>query len=354
MNDRIAVIELTGTAIRFLDQTRLPGEAVMIETTNYRVMLDAIRRLQVRGAPLIGIAAAYGVTLAAREWLTAQHTADIPLTESAQFHHDMLAVCEEFAATRPTAVNLFWALARMREILTRPIAPELLTLALETEARAIHVDDALRCSAIGRHGAEIIPRGAGVITHCNSGALATGGEGTAFAVLLEAHRQGKEIHVYADETRPLLQGARLTMWELQQRGIPSTLITDGTAAMLMRQGRVQLAITGADRIAANGDAANKIGTYGLAVAAKHHGIPFYIAAPFSTVDLALASGEFIPIEERSGEEITHIGDRVIAPEGAATYAPAFDVTPAGLITGIVTERGIIAPPYIETLAALHP
>lgn len=353
MHDQIAVIELTETSLRFLDQTRLPVEAVMIETTDHGVVLAAIRRLQVRGAPLIGIAAAYGVTLAAREWLSAWPSAHIPPTESAQFHHDMLAVCDAFAATRPTAVNLFWALARMRAILTRPIGPDALTAALEAEARAIHADDALRCTAIGRHGSEIIPFGAGVITHCNSGSLATGGEGTAFAVLLEAHRQGKGIHVYADETRPLLQGARLTMWELQQRGIPSTLITDGTAAMLMRQGRIQLAITGADRIAANGDAANKIGTYGLAVAARYHGIPFYIAAPFSTVDLSLASGELIPIEERSGEEITRVGGTVIAPEGIATYAPAFDVTPAELISGIVTERGIIAPPYTETLVALH-
>ncbi len=354
MKDQIAVIELTGTALRFLDQTRLPGEALMIETTDHRVVLDAIRRLQVRGAPLIGITASYGVTLAAREWLSSNPAATIPLTESAKFHQDMLAVCDDFAATRPTAVNLFWALAQKKKKNTRPITPALLTAALETEARAIHTDDALRCSAIGRHGAEIVPHEAGVITHCNSGALATGGEGTAFAVLLESFRQGKEIHVYADETRPLLQGSRLTMWELQQRGIPSTLITDGTAAMLMRQRHVQLAITGADRIAANGDAANKIGTYGLAVAARHHGIPFYIAAPFSTVDLSLASGESIPIEERSGDEITRIGERVVAPAGVATYTPAFDVTPAELITGIITERGIITPPFVETLAALHP
>jgi methylthioribose-1-phosphate isomerase len=354
MNDKITVIELTATALRFLDQTRLPGEAVLVETAEHGILLEAITRLRVRGAPLIGIAAAYGVVLAAREWLAVQHSNDVSLTESSLFHQDMLAVCEAFAATRPTAVNLFWALSRMRNILTRPIAPDLLTVALETEARAIHADDALRCSAIGRHGAEIIPFGAGVITHCNTGALATGGDGTAFSVLLEAHRQGKTIHVYADETRPLLQGARLTMWELQQRGIPSTLITDGTAAMLMRQGRVQLAITGADRIAANGDAANKIGTYGLAVAARHHGIPFYIAAPFSTVDLALASGELIPIEVRSAEEITRIGDTIIAPNGSAAYAPAFDVTPSDLISGIVTERGILAPPYGETLEALHP
>ncbi len=348
MNDNIAVIELTAATLRFLDQTRLPAEAVMVETTDHRVMLDAIRRLQVRGAPLIGIAAAYGVTIAARERLSETGGDD------ASFQSALLTVCDAFAATRPTAVNLFWALARMREIIARPLSPEMLTTELEREARAIHADDALRCGAIGRHGAEIIPAGAGVITHCNSGALATGGDGTAFAVLLEAHRQGKNIHVYADETRPLLQGARLTMWELQRNRIPATLITDSTAAMLMRQGRVLVAITGADRIAANGDAANKIGTYGLAVAARHHGIPFYIAAPFSTVDLSLPTGESIPIEERSGEEITRIRDIALAPDGSDTYAPAFDVTPAELITGIVTERGIITPPYTETLRSLHP
>ena len=351
MNDHIAVIELTPAALRFLDQTRLPVEEVMIETADHRDVLEAIRLLRLRGAPLIGISAAYGVTLAAREWLAA-HPSDESAT--AVFREHMLVVCDDFAATRPTAVNLFWALARLRDILLRPLSPDLLTIAIETEARAIHLDDAERCAAIGRFGAEIIPSDTGVITHCNSGALATGGEGTAFGVLLEAHRQGKNIHVFADETRPLLQGARLTMWELRRRGIPSTLITDGTAAMLMRAGRVGAAITGADRIAANGDAANKIGTYALAVAALHHGIPFYIAAPLSTVDLHIASGEEIPIEERAAEEITTIAGRRIAPEGAQVYAPAFDVTPAELITGIVTERGILTPPFGETLAALLP
>lgn len=339
------VITLTPTSLRFLDQTRLPVEEVVVETADYRRVLEAIRALRVRGAPLIGIAAAYGVTLAARELFAAP---------SADAQAQLRAVCDAFAATRPTAVNLFWALDRMRGIIDHTPDIAGLIAALETEARALHEDDARRCASIGRHGMEVIPAGAGVITHCNTGALATGGDGTAFSVLLAAHRAGKNIHVYADETRPLLQGARLTMWELQRAGIPATLITDSTAAMLMRQGRVQAAITGADRIAANGDSANKIGTYGLAVAAHHHGIPFYIAAPLSTVDLALAAGEDIPIEQRAAEEITDWGGRRIAPDGTACYTPAFDVTPAELITGIITERGICAPPYGETLRALFP
>ncbi|MBR9975767.1 MAG: S-methyl-5-thioribose-1-phosphate isomerase [Bacteroidetes bacterium] len=369
MNDSIAVIELTPTGLRFLDQTRLPGEEVMVATADHRDVLEAIRALRLRGAPLIGITAAYGVTLAARAWCAA-HSAPADTAAALTRTQDFLAylhdVCESFAATRPTAVNLFWALDRMRCLLARPLAPEALTpealapesftpeaftAALEAEAHAIHDDDAQRCAAIGRHGAALLPRGAGVITHCNSGALATGGEGTAFAVLLEAHRQGRGIHVFADETRPLLQGARLTMWELRRHDIPSTLITDGTAAMLMRAGRVAAAITGADRIAANGDTANKIGTYALAVAARHHGIPFYIAAPLSTVDNRIPTGADIPIEERDPAEITMLAGRRIAPEGVHVYAPAFDVTPAELIAGFVTERGILAPPYGETLAA---
>jgi len=333
-------IALVSDGLRFLDQTVLPANACTVETDDYREVLEAIRNLRVRGAPLIGIAAAYGVVLAAREFCRGS---------SAECRTRLLEACDELAATRPTAVNLFWALERMRAVIGSIDNHTELPAALEAEARTIHNDDAARCESIGLHGTNIIPAGAGIITHCNTGALATGGDGTAFSVLLRAHRDGKRIHVYADETRPLLQGARLTMWELQRHGIPSTLISDGTAAMLMRQGRVRVAITGADRIAANGDSANKIGTYGLAVAARHHKIPFYIAAPFSTVDLSLSSGEEIPIEERAAEELTQLGGRRIAPEGVDTYTPAFDVTPAELITGIITERGIIAPPYGETL-----
>ena len=355
MPDSVSIIALTPSSLRFLDQTRLPREEVMVDTDDPAVVMEAIRVLRLRGAPLIGIAAAYGVTLAARAWLRSG------ATDPDAFRAHMLQVCDAFAATRPTAVNLFWALARMRDILahpdsppTNPLSPARLAAALEAEARAIHDDDAARCAAIGRHGAALLPRGRGVITHCNSGALATGGEGTAFAVLLEAHRQGRNTHVFADETRPLLQGARLTMWELRRNAIPSTLITDGTAAMLMRTGRIGAAITGADRIAANGDTANKIGTYALAVSAHHHGIPFYVAAPRSTIDLATAHGDNIPIEERAAEEVTTFAGIRVAPNGVAAYAPAFDVTPAELITGIVTERGIMLPPYGETLAALFP
>ncbi|MBR9977511.1 MAG: S-methyl-5-thioribose-1-phosphate isomerase [Bacteroidetes bacterium] len=348
MNDTITVISLTPSGLRFLDQTRLPRETIMIDTADYRIVIEAIRSLRLRGAPLIGIAAAYGLTLAAREWINTEQS-DYDL-----FYDSMCSVCDAFAATRPTAVNLFWTLGRMRKLLGRRQSPETLTTVLEEEARALHADDARRCTAIGRHGVTLIPPHAGVITHCNTGALATGGDGTAFAVLLAAHRQGRDIHVFADETRPLLQGARLTMWELLRHGIPATLITDGTAAMLMRQGRVQVAITGADRIAANGDTANKIGTYALAVNAQHHGIPFYIAAPLSTMDMTLQSGDAIPIEERAGEEITRIGDTWIAPEGIDTYTPAFDVTPSELITGFITERGLLTPPFTETLHDPHP
>jgi methylthioribose-1-phosphate isomerase len=338
------VISWDGTAVRFLDQTALPLETRVTETEDYRVMLEAIRRLRVRGAPLIGIAAAYGVCAAARE-----HAALPPPA----FVDRMLRICDEFAATRPTAVNLFWALEQMREVLRLTGTVRECIEALTVKAISIHEDDDARCAAIGRHGAALLPAGAGVLTHCNTGALATGGDGTAFNVLLQAHRDGRGIHVYADETRPLLQGARLTMWELAQHGIPSTLITDGTAPMLMRQGRVQAVITGADRIAGNGDTANKIGTYGLAVAAAHHGIPMYIAAPLSTFDMSIASGEDIPIEERDGDEVTHCAASRIAPAGVPAYAPAFDVTPAGLIHGIITERGVVSPPYRETLRALH-
>lgn len=362
MPDSVSIIALTPSSLRFLDQTRLPREEVMVDTDDPAVVMEAIRTLRLRGAPLIGIAAAYGVTLAARAWLRSG------ATDPDAFRAHMLRVCDAFAATRPTAVNLFWALARMRDILARPDSPATrpdfspthpdsparLAAALEAGARALHDDDAARCAAIGRHGAGLLPRGSGVITHCNSGALATGGEGTAFAVLLEAHRRGRNIHVFADETRPLLQGARLTMWELARHAIPSTLITDGTAAMLMRGGRIGAAITGADRIAANGDTANKIGTYALAIAARYHGIPFYIAAPRSTIDLATAHGDDIPIEERAAEEVTTFDGIRVAPDGVAVHAPAFDITPAALITGIITERGVIVPPFDATLPTLFP
>ena len=342
----IDIIRWTGSSVRFTDQTLLPRETRVVETDDYRDMLEAIRSLRVRGAPLIGIAAAYGVLTAAH---SLAHDAESGQRGPAEFTDALLKVCDEFAATRPTAVNLFLALENVRAVLRAGGSDAEILERLTAMAGQLHKNEILSCEAIGRHGAALLPQGARVITHCNTGALATGGEGTAFAVLLHAHRQGKDIHVYAGETRPLLQGARLTMWELQHSGIPSTLITDSTAAMLMQTRNIDAVITGADRIAANGDTANKIGTYGLAVAARHHGIPFYIAAPTSTLDLALESGDVIPIEERAAEEVTGSGVKRSAPEHVRVYAPAFDVTPAALITAIRTERGVFSPPFRETL-----
>ncbi|TWT88830.1 Methylthioribose-1-phosphate isomerase [Pseudobythopirellula maris] len=338
--------------LTLLDQTRLPGETAYLNCEDVESVYDAIKRLAVRGAPAIGIAAAYGVCLATRETssLTEARTA-------------ALAACDRLAESRPTAVNLFWALERMRGVITAmaddtPVVQFAKRLA--GEARAIHDEDRAQCAAIGRHGAEllaeVVPPGGGVLTHCNTGALATGGDGTALAVLFALHRARQESNqsftVFADETRPLLQGARLTMWELIERGVPATLICDSMAAQVMREGRVQAVIVGADRIAANGDAANKIGTYGLAVLAKHHGVPFYVAAPSTTFDLELASGDEIPIEERAAEEITDGFGRRTAPEGAQVYNPAFDVAPAALVTAIITERGVISPVTGEEVAAI--
>ena len=297
-----------------LDQTRLPAEVVELHCRTVDDVWQAIKRLAVRGAPAIGIAAAYGVCLAPPD--------------------DVHKACDYLATSRPTAVNLFWALDRMRRV-ANEASPNRLPERLLAEARAIHAEDAAMCTAIGRHGADLLaelPEGAGILTHCNAGALATGGDGTALAVIFELHRRGDRPHVWVDETRPLLQGARLTAWELARRGVACTLICDSMAAQVMREGRVQAVIVGADRIAANGDAANKIGTYGLAVLASAHNIPFYVAAPTSTIDASVADGAQIPIEQRAPEEIT-------APPGVAVYNPAFDVTPAHLIRAIITENG---------------
>lgn len=319
--------------LRILDQTRLPGEVVYRDCRTVQDVWQAIRLLQVRGAPAIGIAAAYGVVLAA------QNARDNEVVSQC------LMACEYLATSRPTAVNLFWALKRMRSICEskEPIADQRLRQALLQEAHAIREEDAEMCRRISRLGADLIPDGSGILTHCNTGALATAEYGTALGCVFMAGEQGKRVHVYADETRPLLQGARLTVWELMQRGIPVTLICDNMAAVVMKQKRVHLVLVGADRIAANGDTANKIGTYGLAVLAKAHEIPFYVAAPSSTFDLSLPDGNGIPIEERNPDEITQLLGRPIAPEGSAAYNPAFDVTPAEFITGIVTERGVIEP-----------
>lgn len=335
--------------LRMIDQTLLPVEFVEIDCRDVETVHEAIRSLRVRGAPAIGIAAAYGVVVGMQS--VAGKDADA-------WFGRLNEVVDYLASSRPTAVNLFWALERVKQVaiaerdqlqnsttgstegqnLTAALADRLLQ-----EARAIHEEDKAICRTIGRLGAELLTDGQGVLTHCNAGGLATADYGTALAVFFAAHEAGKRIHVYADETRPLLQGARLTAWELQQRGVDVTLICDSMAAQVMREGRVQAVITGADRIAANGDTANKIGTYGVAVLAAAHGIPFYVAAPISTFDLSIASGEQIPIEQRSSCEITHGFGKQTAPEGIGVYNPAFDVTPARLIKGIICERGVISP-----------
>ena len=322
--------------LKLIDQTLLPVEFSEIECRNVETVWEAIKTLRVRGAPAIGIAAAYGVCLALQSVETKdENTFFVRLHEAVDY----------LAGSRPTAVNLFWALDRMKARATefRGRAPAEIAEALLAEARAIHEEDRRTCRAIGRHGAELLRDGQGVLTHCNAGGLATAEYGTALAVLFAAAESGKKLHVYADETRPLLQGARLTTWELQQRGIEVTLICDSAAAQVMREGRVQAVITGADRIAANGDAANKIGTYGLALLAAAHDIPFYVAAPTSTFDRSIATGEEIPIEQRDGREVTHGVGRQTAPEGIDVYNPAFDVTPAKLIAAIICEHSVIRP-----------
>jgi methylthioribose-1-phosphate isomerase len=329
-----------------IDQTRLPVEFVELECRDVETVWEAIRTLRVRGAPAIGIAAAYGVCLG----LQSADTSD-----EAAFFQRLEEVRSRLAGSRPTAVNLFWALERIRRHADRlrgSCSPGEIRAALLQEARTIHDEDRAMCHAIGRHGAALLPDGAGVLTHCNAGGLATSEYGTALAVLFTAHDQGKRPQVFVDETRPLLQGARLTAWELTQRGLATTLICDSMAAQVMREGRVQAVITGADRIAANGDTANKIGTYSLAVLAHAHEIPFYVAAPSNTFDLALDRGDDIPIEQRAAEEITHGFGRQTAPQGIAVYNPAFDVTPARYIAAIITERGVIRPVTRDTILAM--
>ncbi|HKD36085.1 MAG TPA: S-methyl-5-thioribose-1-phosphate isomerase [Pirellulales bacterium] len=323
--------------LRLIDQTRLPEELIEIDCLDVEAVWEAIRSLRVRGAPAIGIAAAYGVCLGVQQAKVESHEAFGPRFDEVRRY---------LATSRPTAVNLFWALDRLAKLVERQrdrkTPAEILSLLL-AEAHAILEEDRRICRAIGRHGAELLTDGQGVLTHCNAGGLATADYGTALAVFFSAHESGKRLHVYADETRPLLQGARLTAWELKERGIDVTLICDSMAAQVMREGRVQAVVTGADRIAANGDTANKIGTYGLALLAEAHDIPFYVAAPLSTFDLSIASGDQIPIEQRNPDEITHGFGRRTAPEGIGVYNPAFDVTPARLIRAIICERGLIEP-----------
>jgi methylthioribose-1-phosphate isomerase len=331
-----------------LDQTRLPGSIEFLECTDVDQVWIAIQELSVRGAPAIGIAAAYGVCVGAQATINAS---------VADMQRRIDQVCDYLATSRPTAVNLFWALERMRAITKRAgpsSSPVDVARELLNEARAIHAEDAEMCSSIGRLGADLLaelPIGAGILTHCNAGALATGGDGTALSVIFELARLGKQPRVWVDETRPLLQGARLTAFELMQREIDCTLICDSMAGHVMQSGQVQAVITGADRIAANGDAANKIGTYSVAVLARAHGIPFYIAAPTSTFDFAIQSGSEIPIEQRAGREIVQGFGKATAPDGVAVYNPAFDVTPATLISGIITERGVIQNPTAELISS---
>lgn len=335
-------IEWLGSSVRFLDQTELPLREVYCETSDLTVLNDAIVKLKIRGAPLLGISAAYGLLLGVRAHRQAPPE---------MFAHRFEEAASSITATRPTAKNLFWAVERMRKIvrLNQHESSSTLFDKLEQEATAIHNEDRRMCDAIGRFGSQLIPNGAKVLTHCNTGALATGGIGTAFGVLLTAHREGKNIHVYADETRPLLQGARLTMWELMNAGIPASLITDNSAAWTVKTKKISLIITGADRITANGDTANKIGTYNLALLAQAHRIPFYIAAPTSTIDRSLLHGDAIPIEERGADEIINGFGKRVAPENAAVFAPAFDVTPNELITAIITEHGVLYPPYERSI-----
>ena len=338
MADNETIIWTGGTDghLDLIDQTLLPNELSRIACRDIETVWEAIKMLRVRGAPAIGIAAAYGVTVGL------QKSGD---DDSEKFWQCFDKSADYLATSRPTAVNLFWALDRLRALaadLKSGSVTEARTALLE-EAKKIHAEDREMCHAIGRNGAALLNDGQGVLTHCNAGGLATAEYGTALSVFFTAQDQGKNLHVFVDETRPLLQGARLTAWELMQRKIKSTLICDSMAAQVMREGKVQAVVTGADRIAANGDSANKIGTYSVAVLAKAHGIPFYIAAPSSTFDLSIESGEEIPIELRNAEEITKGFGKQTAPSGVDVYNPAFDVTPAQYIEAIITERGVIRP-----------
>jgi methylthioribose-1-phosphate isomerase len=334
--------EATGS-LSLIDQTRLPLELVELNCTRVEMVWEAIKQLRVRGAPAIGIAAAYGVVVGLQGKTSGS---------AAAFEADLTKIIEYLAGSRPTAVNLFWALDRMRRTadqLRGSHTPPQIHALLLREAKAIHDEDRQLCRSIGKHGAELIASGSGVLTHCNAGGLATAEYGTALSVFFTCQDQGKALKVFVDETRPLLQGARLTAWELAQRGIDATLICDNMAGQVMREGKVQAVVVGADRITANGDTANKIGTYSVAVLAHAHGIPFYVAAPTTTFDLTLATGDQIPIEQRASSEITHGFGRQTAPEGISVYNPAFDVTPARLIRGIITERGVIDPVNEENI-----
>ncbi len=340
----IRPIKYSDGVLRLMDQRLLPTEETWLEYTDYQEVAEAIRSMVVRGAPAIGITAAYGAYFGARA---------IEVESYADFMTEFEKVCEVLAGTRPTAVNLFWALERMKSLVRanadQPVCN--LTIGLEYEAMAINEDDIRINMKMGRYGAELLPDQVRILTHCNAGALATGGYGTALGVIRAAVAAGKEVAVFADETRPFLQGSRLTAWELQKDNIQTVLICDNMAGYLMSKGAIDAVIVGADRIAANGDVANKIGTYTVAVLAKEHNIPFYVAAPTSTIDLQIADGSQIPIEERDIREVTHLGEQQLAPTGIAVFNPAFDVTPARLVSAIITEHGVAQGNYTEQLAA---
>jgi methylthioribose-1-phosphate isomerase len=341
----INTLQWTEAGVVFLDQTKLPLEETYVTCKTAEEVAHAIRTMVVRGAPAIGVAAAMGIALGVNA---------LPATDPAAFRRGVGEICRILGGTRPTAVNLFWAIRRMQQRFEELSGGSLITIkrGLIDEARLMHFEDIEINKALGQNGAALMPEAGGVLTHCNAGALATAGYGTALGVIRAAVEAGKRIQVFADETRPWLQGARLTTWELMKDGIPVTLLCDNMAGHIMSQGKIRAVVVGADRIAANGDTANKIGTYSVAILAKEHGIPFYIAAPFSTIDLETATGTGIPIEQRASIEVTQIGEKQIAPTGVDVENPAFDVTPAKYITGIITERGVATAPYGESLKRL--
>ena len=332
-------------AIVMIDQRKLPADEVYIHCKSANEVAKAIKNMAIRGAPAIGVAAAMGIALGMEK---------SKATGTRQFATEFQKTCDLLAATRPTAVNLFWAIERMKRTFSKGAldgeSVAQLQARLRREAIAIHDEDVASCRAIGCHGAALVPAKARILTHCNAGALATAGYGTALGVIRCAVEAGKSVRVLADETRPYLQGSRLTAWELTREGIDTTVITDSMAGALMLDGQIDLVVVGADRIAANGDTANKIGTYTVAVLAKEHGIPFYVAAPWSSIDLTMPDGSTIPIEERHPKEVTHVGGNRLAPEAAAVRNPAFDVTPHRYITAIVTDRGVFHPPFSKTLS----
>jgi methylthioribose-1-phosphate isomerase len=340
----LPTIEWRDDAVVMVDQRKLPGSEIYVRARTAQEVARAIKTMVIRGAPAIGVAAAYGIALGMRK---------SQASGTAKFAAEFQRICELIRATRPTAVNLFWAIERMKKRFAASAqageSVEEIKAGLVAEAQQIHDEDVASCRAIGAHGVSLVPDGARILTHCNAGALATAGYGTALGVVRAAAEQGRRVSVFVDETRPFLQGARLTAWELTREGIPTIVITDSMAGWLMQQGEIDLAVVGADRIAANGDVANKIGTYAVAVLAHEHGLPFYVAAPASTIDLATPDGRHIPIEERDAREVTHIGSSRVAAEGAAVRNPAFDVTPNRFVSAIVTERGVFRAPYGESL-----